>query len=188
MVFLGPLPSIFGLHAATYILCCLAEQPIPHPLPMKNRWKLYEKLLKDLASREAKLTSDGLHKYVRSLPLETRVPCIELFKNRKLPIDESDVAYIFEDLHWGRSIIPPHPILAKPNLIRWDAARPLSVENCVVLSASDIRRLEAAGGIGEKVAWWSGNSGDMDAVSGDLVSKLVRRRQEEAHRRLTLMY
>jgi len=165
---IGPLPSIFGLHAATYILCSLAEQPIPHPLPVKNRWKLYEKLLKDLASREAKLTSDGLHK--------------------KLPIDESDVAYIFEDLHWGRSIIPPHPILAKPNLIRWDATRPLSVENCVVLSASDIRRLEAAGGIGGKVAWWNGDSGEMDAVSGDLVSKLVRRRQEEAHRRSALMY
>jgi hypothetical protein len=69
------------------------------------------------------------------------------------------VAYIFEDLHSGRSIVPPHRILAKSHLVRWDTSRPLSVENTVVLSASDIRRLEAAGGIGERVVRWNGNAG-----------------------------
>ena len=52
----GPLPSIFGLHAATYILCDIAGQPIPNPLPIKNRRKLYDRLLRGLLNRERKIT------------------------------------------------------------------------------------------------------------------------------------
>ncbi|KAG6822049.1 hypothetical protein H0H92_015522 [Tricholoma furcatifolium] len=55
---LGPLPSIFGLHAATYILCELAGKPILNPLPIKHRKKLYERLLRDLLHRESKLTGE----------------------------------------------------------------------------------------------------------------------------------
>lgn len=50
----------------------------------------------------------------------------------KLPIDEDDVSFIFEDLYMGRSIIPPHIVPSRPQLIRWDARKPLSLENCVV--------------------------------------------------------
>lgn len=52
----GPLPCIFGLHAATYILCELAGKPILNPLAIRNRKKLYERLLHDLLHRESKLT------------------------------------------------------------------------------------------------------------------------------------
>lgn len=52
----GPLPSIFGLHIATYVLCELAGKPISNPLPIKGRKKLYERLLRDLLRRESKLT------------------------------------------------------------------------------------------------------------------------------------
>ena len=55
---LGPLPSIFGLNITTYILCELAEKPIPNPLPIKHRKKLYERLLRDLLHRESKLTGE----------------------------------------------------------------------------------------------------------------------------------
>lgn len=58
----------------------------------------------------------------------------------RLPIDETDVAYILEDLHRGRSLIPPHPVPNKYVLTRWDPSTPLSVENCVVLDASEHRR------------------------------------------------
>lgn len=60
---IGPLPSIFGLHIATYILCELAEKPITNPLPIKYRKKLYERMLKDLLNREQK-TSGQVIKYV----------------------------------------------------------------------------------------------------------------------------
>lgn len=56
MEILGPLPCIFGLHAATYILCELAGKPILNPLAIRNRKKLYERLLRDLLHRETKLT------------------------------------------------------------------------------------------------------------------------------------
>lgn len=51
-----------------------------------------------------------------------------------------DVAYILEDLHRGRSLIPPNVVPNKYILTRWDPSEPLSVENCVVLDASDYRR------------------------------------------------
>jgi len=53
---LGPLPAIFGLNIATYILCELAEKSISNPLPIKNRKKLYDRLSRDLLHREIKIT------------------------------------------------------------------------------------------------------------------------------------
>ena len=61
---IGPLPSIFGLHAATYILCELAGKPISNPLPIKGRKKLYERLLRDLLNRESKLTGEVIKSVV----------------------------------------------------------------------------------------------------------------------------
>ncbi|KAL4072144.1 hypothetical protein J3A83DRAFT_4239362 [Scleroderma citrinum] len=108
---LGPLPSMFGLHIATYIVCDLAKKPILNPLPIKNRRKLYERLLRELLQRESKFLGGQIN---------------------KLPIDEDDVSFIFEDLYRGRSIVPPHNVPLRPQLIRWDATKPLSLENCVV--------------------------------------------------------
>ncbi|KAF8065053.1 hypothetical protein FPV67DRAFT_1562911 [Lyophyllum atratum] len=116
---LGPLPAMFGLHAATYILCELADKPILNPLPIKNRKKLYERLLRDLLHRESKLTGQTIN---------------------KLPIDEDDVALIFEDVHRGRSVIPPHNVPARPTLVRWDVTKPLSVENCVVMDYGEAEK------------------------------------------------
>jgi len=58
IVILGSLPSIFGLHAATYVLCELAGKPISNPLPVKNRRKLYEKMNRDLQLREQRITGE----------------------------------------------------------------------------------------------------------------------------------
>lgn len=48
------MPSLFGLHIVTYILCEMAGKPILNPLPIKNRKKLYERLLRDLLHHESK--------------------------------------------------------------------------------------------------------------------------------------
>ncbi|KAF8752379.1 ThiF family [Rhizoctonia solani] len=69
----------------------------------------------------------------------------------KLPLSEQDVAYIFEDLHRGRSTIPPHSVLARPQLSRWNAKEPLTTSNCVVLSHQEAQLLQEHGGIGEEV-------------------------------------
>lgn len=56
----GPLPSIFGLHIAIYILCEMAGKAILNPLPIKNRKKLYERLLRDLLHRESKFVGEQI--------------------------------------------------------------------------------------------------------------------------------
>jgi len=58
----------------------------------------------------------------------------------KLPIDEDDVALIFEDLHLGRSVVPPHVVPARPTLLRWDPAKPLTLENCVVFEFAEAEK------------------------------------------------
>ncbi|OAX42227.1 ubiquitin-protein ligase molybdopterin-converting factor [Rhizopogon vinicolor AM-OR11-026] len=116
---LGPLPSLFGLHIAIYILCEMAGKPILNPLPIKNRKKLYERLLRDLLHRESKFVGEQIN---------------------KLPIDEDDVALIFEDLHLGRSVVPPHVVPARPTLLRWDPAKPLTLENCVVFEFAEAEK------------------------------------------------
>jgi tRNA threonylcarbamoyladenosine dehydratase len=54
----GPLPAVFGLHIASYIVCSLAGKPIANPLPIKNRRKLYEKLLRDFCTRESRIKGE----------------------------------------------------------------------------------------------------------------------------------
>ncbi|KAF8911348.1 hypothetical protein CPB85DRAFT_1375896 [Mucidula mucida] len=149
---LGPLPSIFGLHVATYIICELAGKPILNPLPIKNRRKVYEKLLRDLAKRESLLAGQELN---------------------KLPIDEDDVAFIFEDVYRGRSVVPPHDVPARPTLIRWEMKNPLSLHNCVVMEYSDA----------EKHAQQCGTEGLSPlSIWGDGAQELVRRRAQEISR------
>lgn len=116
---LGPLPSIFGLHIATYIICDLAGKPISNPLAIKGRKKLYERLYKDLLSREQKYTGQSIN---------------------RLPIDEDDVGMLFEDIHRGRSVIPPHAVPTRPVLARWDPNLPLGIDNCVAMEFDDAEK------------------------------------------------
>lgn len=50
------------------------------------------------------------------------------------------MALIFEDLHRGRSVVPPHDVPTRPTLVRWDPSNPLSIENCVVFELSDAEK------------------------------------------------
>ena len=52
---LGPLPALFGLHIATYVLCELAGCPLKRPLPVRHRKKLYERMWKDILHRESRI-------------------------------------------------------------------------------------------------------------------------------------
>ena len=60
--------------------------------------------------------------------------------NSRLPIDEDDIALIFEDIYRGRSLLPPHDVPTRPTLVRWDPARPLCLENCVVFDQPDAEK------------------------------------------------
>ncbi|EJD01943.1 ubiquitin-protein ligase molybdopterin-converting factor [Fomitiporia mediterranea MF3/22] len=145
----GPLPSIFGLNAAAYVLCEIAGKPIANPLWIKNRHKTYEKLLRELKVREEKITGEQIN---------------------RLPIDETDVAYIYEDLHRGRSLIPPHRVPNKAALTRWDPSEPVTVQNCVVLDLPELKKYDE--GVKERKR--------PEEIWGEDVQALVERRRKEA--------
>ncbi|KAF9497490.1 hypothetical protein BDN71DRAFT_1387472 [Pleurotus eryngii] len=149
---IGPLPSIFGLNIATYILCGLAGKPILNPLPIKNRKKLYERLLRDLLHRESKLTGEIIN---------------------KLPIDEDDVGMIFEDVYLGRSVVPPHLVPSRPALARWILTQPLTPENCVVMEYADAEK---------HIKECSKSTIHPRDIWGEDVNALVERRSEEVSR------
>ncbi|CAL1709992.1 unnamed protein product [Somion occarium] len=146
---LGPLPSIFGLNIATYILCELAGKPISNPLPIKGRKKLYERIYRDLLRREEKIAGTAIN---------------------RLPIDEDDVALAFEDIHRGRSVVPPHAVPTRPALVRWDPKSPLTLDNCVAMDYAEaekhVRECFAEGQVPEEV--W-----------GPETAEVVWRRREE---------
>ncbi|KAF9551067.1 ubiquitin-protein ligase molybdopterin-converting factor [Agrocybe pediades] len=155
---LGPLPSIFGLNIATYILCELAGKPINNPLPIKNRKKLYERMYRDLLHRESKIAGHQIN---------------------KLSIDEDDVALIFEDLYRGRSAIPPFDVPSRPTLVRWDPLRPLAIDNCVVFELNDAEKHARA-------LWNPDGTVNTDASAQQLwgaeVREVVERRAAEARK------
>ena len=94
-----------------------------------------------------------------------------------MPIDEDDVALIFEDLHRGRSVIPPHNVPARAVLVRWDPERPLTADNCVVMDQREGEKhvSECYGGETRRAP---------GEVWGEDVERVVRRRAEEIARDL----
>ncbi|KAJ6471400.1 ubiquitin-protein ligase molybdopterin-converting factor [Mycena sanguinolenta] len=148
---LGPLPAIFGLNAATYVLCELAGKPVANPLPVKGtqRRKVYEKMLRDLQGREASRAGT----LVAPIPLTT-----------------NDVGLVFDDIHRARSVVPPHAVPLKPTLVVWDRARPIRVENVVVMEAGEAAQHERIQEGKEEEGW------------GADVKEAVRRRVEEVER------
>ncbi|KAF7317723.1 tRNA threonylcarbamoyladenosine dehydratase [Mycena kentingensis (nom. inval.)] len=154
---LGPLPAIFGLHAATYVLSELAGKPIPNPLPVKNRKKIYERMLREFQVRE------------------NRRAGMEPGLQERMPMDEDDVSFLLEDVHRGRSVVPPHPVPIRPTLVRWNPAEGVRLENVVVMESSEAAWHET--GIFEErktpVELW-----------GEEVDELQRNRRDEVRRAL----
>ncbi|CDZ96807.1 ubiquitin-protein ligase molybdopterin-converting factor [Phaffia rhodozyma] len=129
---LGPLPAIFGLTIATYVLQDLAGKPILQSMENKNRKKIYSKLYNDLTIRESKFLG---------------IP-----EGHRIPLDFTSISLIYEELHQcGRSVLPSpisspflpliaHPVCQRPALVRWDLGRPLSVDNCVLMEVKEADR------------------------------------------------
>ena len=136
-------------------------------------------MLKDLLNREQK-TSGQVIKYVLLYTFNNLLWTERGIIYSKLPLDEDDVSLIFEDLHRGRSVIPPHSIPARPVLVRWDPHHPLTLENTVVMDQAEGKR--HVQGLG---------TGDLHTpaeVWGDEVQDVVNRRAKEleGHRQMVL--
>ncbi|KAI8342904.1 hypothetical protein BC941DRAFT_83345 [Chlamydoabsidia padenii] len=115
---LGTLPSMFGMAIANHVILELTQYPSYHPLPIKLREGLYDRLQRDLMVRESKQ-----------------------FNTRNCPLDVKDVGYIFEEMWHGKSVLTgPQNQMA---LVRWDRTKPLNFMNTVVMSKEEAKRHDA---------------------------------------------
>ncbi|KAK4519841.1 3-hydroxy-3-methylglutaryl-coenzyme A (HMG-CoA) reductase isozyme [Mucor velutinosus] len=115
---LGTIPSMFGMAIATYIILKLADYPDFDPLSVKLRDGLYGRVHKELLNREVKT-----------------------FKEKVCALDVQDVAYIFEEMWHGKSVVSgPNDKLA---LTRWDKSKPLSYFNTVCLTRQEANEHDA---------------------------------------------
>jgi len=116
---LGPIPAMFGLAAATYVLCEIAGWPM-EPLPFLNRRKMYDKMLSDLEVCERKF------------------PYQHASTTSKFPFSLTDIAYLTEEVFHSRSCVPPFTTLTTSGtLMRWDSTLPLGFNNVVLLSKEE---------------------------------------------------
>lgn len=116
---LGPLPAMFGLAAATYIMCSIAGHPM-EPLAHKRRRKLYDKLHMDLLLSEKRISG------VKAIPFSVQ-----------------DVQEMFDELFSGRSVVAPFNHLSQGLLLRWDSTLPLSWRNVALFTREQGKEHEA---------------------------------------------
>lgn len=83
------------------------------------------------------------------------------------------MAFIFEDLNYGRGTIPPHAVMTKPQAVRWDKGDDLWEGNVVIMSIKEAEKHEKE--------CLRGDSG-VEEVWGKDVVDLVKRKSEEARR------
>lgn len=92
---------------------------------------------------------------------------------KRLPFSVEDVAYAFEEIHHGRTVVPPHESLSKAQLQRWDSTLPLSYSNVALFSRDQAK-------IHEKEVLEGGKS--PAEVWGAQALKMMRLRQAEERR------
>lgn len=124
---LGPLPAMFGLAVATFIICEIGGQKM-EPLAFKGRRKLYEKMFHDLSVSESRHPVPGSE--VRSKDEGPR---------HYIPFSVNDVAYLFEEVFRGRSVVPPYDSLSGAQLERWDSTLPISFQNVALFSRAQAK-------------------------------------------------
>lgn len=133
---LGPLPAMFGLAVATFIICEIGGQKM-EPLAFKGRRKLYEKLFHDLSVSESRHPVPGTKPALGDRPKTDSGP------RHYIPFSVNDIAYLFEEVFRGRSIVPPFDSLSGAQLERWDSTLPLSFQNVALFSRAQAKVHEA---------------------------------------------
>lgn len=146
---LGPLPAMFGLAAATYVMCDIAGHEL-EPLAVKGRRRLYEKLFSDLNVTESRYPAPAPSAPLAESATAHDIPASYREDGRsapppriRIPFSVNDCAYIFEEVFRGRSVVPPCDSLATGQLLRWDASRPLDYDNVALFDRRQARVHEA---------------------------------------------
>lgn len=98
---LGTMPAIFGLAVANHVILAISGYPHDY-LPSKSRDKMYDGILGSLQGSEERIA---------------RALFIDNTQGLKIPITQSDVGYLVEEVYNGRSIISG--ISTRLQLSRW---------------------------------------------------------------------
>ena len=85
----------------------------------------------------------------------------------RIPFSVNDIAYLFEEVFRGRSVVPPFDTLGTGQLERWDPSRPLGYNNIALFTRPQAREHE-------KNVLKTG--ADPASVWGPHVAEMVRRR------------
>ncbi|KAN0064299.1 hypothetical protein ACQY0O_002490 [Thecaphora frezii] len=155
---LGPLPAMFGLAVATYIICELAGHKM-EPLAFKGRRKLYEKIYNDLSVTESRNPVPGTMRQAQDVAFSG--------PRQHLPFNLNDVSYLFEEVFRGRSVVPPYESLSSAQLERWDSTLPISYSNIALFSRAQAK-------IHEREVLQKGRS--PTEVWGSETAKMVKKR------------
>lgn len=156
---LGPLPAIFGLSIAAYVLCDVGgrEELMMEPLAGKVKRKSAERALKELegvermcpspASTSSTGTSDKkgaakgstLKRGTSSNSIASAASAgtsVTRAPGRSVPFLLDDVFYLIVEVFHSRSVVPPfHSIsAASACLLRWDSTLPLSFGNVALFT------------------------------------------------------
>ncbi|CAK9837414.1 tRNA threonylcarbamoyladenosine dehydratase Tcd1 [Schizosaccharomyces pombe] len=111
---IGPMPGIFGLTIATYVLTSIAKYPMD-PISTMTRPRLYEEAVKRLHA-------------------EARKAGVNLDKT----FNASEMSYIIEEVYVGRSALPPHES-QKVTVVRWNPQLPFDHTNLVAMTRNEAR-------------------------------------------------
>lgn len=52
------------------------------------------------------------------------------------------MAFVYEDLYNGRSSLPPYAIVPRPQAVRWEKKKPLTVDNVVIMDMKSAEKHE----------------------------------------------
>jgi tRNA threonylcarbamoyladenosine dehydratase len=124
---LGPLPALFGLHIAMYVLCELAgraseQASDPYLCAIVRSSTSGCGKTCCTASRPLRVKKSSTCAFLLSgcaLPLITESPLYNL-----LPLTTADIALLYDDFGLRRSIVRPHAACMRPALVRWDPRVP----------------------------------------------------------------
>ncbi|PWN40406.1 hypothetical protein IE81DRAFT_325572 [Ceraceosorus guamensis] len=182
---LGPIPSMFGLAAATYVICEIAGRP-QEPFASKPSRKMFERMSFDLEHSERKYPlqnsfaqqqrqqrSAGHSDKPATFEGGGREGKAEGQGPRRSWFSIEDVQYLYEEVFHQRSVVAPFETPSKPFLLRWDSTIPLAFNNVAVFSRDQAKR-HMQEVLGKGTSPWE--------VWGDEAGEMFKRRMAEEQR------
>ncbi|PWN24176.1 hypothetical protein BCV69DRAFT_280070 [Microstroma glucosiphilum] len=150
---LGPLPAIFGLSIASWIICDIAGGKgvggveLMQPMESRVRKKAFDKIQRELENLErlypsSSASTSGPSNKPQPPSSVTSSSAISNRPGRGSPFLLDDVLYLVHEVFHSRSIVPPHATISSHNglLVRWDSTLPLGYGNVALLTKEEGKR------------------------------------------------